>query len=733
MSTYILPRCRWWWLRIAAGAVVSCLGTQSLAAATERPVLRAVALAEPIVLDGWLNDPVWQSAPAAGSFVQREPRVGQPATEPTEVRVAFTPSTLYIGIRAVDSAPEGLVARAMERDADITEEDSITITLDTFLDRRNAYFFATNPNGVRTDALISDDGDDFNVEWDGIWEVEARRTEEGWAAEMAIPFSTIRFTPDGRPWGMNIRRIARRKNEETYWAPLPLEADIARASLYGDLAGLERMTPGLNLRVKPFAVAKGREAAPAGLAKAEAAELERETANEAGLDVKWGIGRGLALDLTVNTDFAESEADEQQVNLSRFSLFLPEKREFFLENAGIFEFGPRTPFGPQLFRPFNSRRIGLSAEGLPVPIEWGARLTGRSGPWSLGMLDAQTGPRSDGEEGDNWGVLRAKRQIGKTSVGLLSTRHEGDDGVNSLYGADVDVQATPRLKLRSFWALTDDAREGTDQAGGLAAVYRGPVWRWSLDALEIGDHFDPEMGFLRRRGTRRWASSLTFVPRPEIPGIRNLFFEGRSEVYTDLEGEVESINAGADLFSFRTLRDDVVALYGDYTFERLTEPFEIHPGVVVPAGEYRFTQTGLWGETNPSRRVSGEAWIQRGDFFGGERLAHGVELRLVPSRHFRLETSWNHNDIDLPAGSFTTDLFRQRLAVAVTPDLSAAAFAQWSDAAELMAVNLRFGWSYKPGADLFLVFNQTWDAPEWGRQTLRDRQAILKMTYLLAV
>lgn len=723
MSTHTL-RCRWWLLQISAGALVSFLSAQCLPAAVERPALRAVSVSEPIVLDGWLNDPVWRSAPAAGSFIQREPWAGQPATEPTEVRVAFTPGTLYIGIRAIDSEPDGLVARALERDSDIKEEDSITVVFDTLLDRRNAYFFATNPNGVRSDGLISDEGDDFNGEWDGVWEVKARRTEEGWAAEMAIPFSTIRFTPDGRPWGMNVRRIVRRKNEDSYWAPVPLEADIARVSLYGDLTGLEGMTPGLNLRVKPFAVVKGREAAKT---------TDRETANETGLDVKWGIGRGLALDLTANTDFAESEVDEQQVNLSRFSLFLPEKREFFLENAGIFEFGPRTPFGPQLFRPFNSRRVGLSAEGLPVPIEWGARLTGRSGPWSLGVLDAQTAPPGTEGGGDNWGVVRAKRQLGRTSVGLLSTRHDGEEGVNSLYGADVDVQATPRLKLRSFWSMTDGASQGSDQAGGLAAVYRGPVWRWSLDALEIGDRFDPEMGFLRRRGIRRYASSLTFVPRPEIPGIRNLFFEGRSEIYTDLNGEVESINAGSDLFSFRTLKDDVVALYGDYTFERLSEPFEIHPGVVVPPGEYRFTQTGLWGETNPSRRASGEAWIQRGDFFGGERLAHGVKLRLVPSRHFRTETSWDHNDIDLPAGSFSTDLFRQRIAVALTPDLSAAAFAQWSDAAELMSANLRFGWSYRPGSDLFLVLNQTWDAPEWGQRSVRDRQAILKMTWLFAV
>ena len=253
--------------------------------------------------------------------------------------------------------------------------------------------------------------------------------------------------------------------------------------------------------------------------------------------MKWGVGRGLSLDLTVNTDFAESEADEQQVNLSRFSLFLPEKREFFLENAGIFEFGPRYPYGPPLFRPFFSRRIGLGPEGEPVPIEFGVRLTGRSGPWSVGLLDAQTGG-----EGDNWGVLRVKRRIGDQSdLGVVATHHDGPEGRSTLYGADADWRSEDsRLKVRGFWAGSDDPQQGTDWAGGANASYRGPTLRWSLEAVQIGDGFESEMGFLRRRGIRRLAPVLTWVPRPEIPGIRNLYFEGRGELYTDLDGEVQS-------------------------------------------------------------------------------------------------------------------------------------------------------------------------------------------------
>jgi hypothetical protein len=475
------------------------------------------------------------------------------------------------------------------------------------------------------------------------------------------------------------------------------------------------MAAGLNLRVKPFAVASGRES-----------RSQTETGNEQGLDLKWGVGRGLALDLTVNTDFAESEADEQQVNLSRFLLFQPEKREFFLENAGVFEFGPRSLFTPPTLRPFFSRRIGLSGDGQAVPIEWGARLTGRSGPWSVGALGAET-------EGDDWQVLRLRRQMDdRTTVGLISTRHAAPGNENRVYGLDADVNATERLKLRTFLARSEDSAEGGDGTGGVGAVYRGPKWRWSLDAMEIGEHFDAEAGFLLRRGVRRYAGSLTWVPRPEASVVRNYYFEHRLEAFTGLDGRLESAQHGADLFSFRTRKDDVFSLYSDLRYERLDEPFEIRRGVVIPSGEYRFGDLGMWVETNTSRPVSASGWYQRGPFYGGDRAAHGMTLRLRPGRHFRSESSWDHNSIDLPAGAFDTNLFRERLSLALTPDLATAAFVQFNDAAELLALNVRFNWIYRPGADLFLVLNETWDAPGLGRRSQRDRQAILKLTYLFS-
>ncbi len=724
-------------LWIAALAVFTAC---QAAAAEDLKSLRAKAIAEPIALDGTLNDPQWQDVPVASGFVQREPATGAAATEATEVRVAYTPSALYIGIRALDSQPRAVVARAMQRDADVAEDDSVSIVLDTFDDRRNGYFFATNANGVRTDALINDEGDDVNVQWNGVWQVKARRSEEGWTAEMEIPFSTLRFSPGKDAWGINARRLVRRKGEESTWAPLPLEADIHRMSLAGRLTGLEGMSPGLNLRVKPFAVAAGRESVASAKPARTSGKGGRETSNETGLDVKWGLGRGLSLDLTVNTDFAESEADEQRINLSRFSLFLPERREFFLENAGIFEFGPRDVFTDPVMRPFFSRRVGLTAGGEAVPIEWGTRLTGRTGPWSLGVLDAQTAAPLAGEGGeaggDNWGVLRVKRRIGeRSSVGLISTRHATGGGDNRLYGVDADFNPTSRLKLRTFWAQSDDEVDGTGRTGGVGALYRGPFWRWSLDAMEIGERFDPEAGFLSRRGVRRYTGSLTWVPRPEIPHfpyVRNLYFEGRSEVYTGLDGQLDWAWNGFDLFSFRTDANDSAGLYADARYERLTEPFEIRPGILIPAAEHRFGDLGIWFDTNPSRAISAHGWSQQGSFYDGDRRSQGLDLRLRPGSHFRSESSWQHQHVELPGGAFDINLFRQRLTLAMTPDLSTSAFVQFNDAAELLSLNLKLNWIYRPGADLFLVFNETWDATGFGQRTRRDRQAILKLTYLFA-
>ncbi|HEX9944247.1 MAG TPA: DUF5916 domain-containing protein, partial [Thermoanaerobaculia bacterium] len=392
-----------------------------------RPSLAAMSISEPLKVDGLLDDRPWQEADIAANFIQREPNPGQPASEPTEVQVVYTNSTLYIGIRALAADPGQIVGEEMQRDGALFRDDSVLVLLDTFNDDRNAYFFEVNPNGAFTDALITDEGRDFNVQWDAVWRAVAQRTPEGWSAEMEIPFATLRFDPAKDTWGLNVRRLIRHKNEEVFWAPVPLQANLFRISLSGDLTGIRGPEPGLNFRVKPFAVGSASKLqAPTGPVSDEEGEL--------GLDIKWGLTRSMTLDLTYNTDFAEAEVDDQQINLTRFSLFFPEKRDFFLENAGIFEFGfnpPGTPF----LKPFFSRRIGISPLGTVVPIDWGARLTGRTGPWSIGLLDVQTETYDldfFGEQPeDNWGVVRIKRNLGRRSnVGFIATNRD-QDGVGT--------------------------------------------------------------------------------------------------------------------------------------------------------------------------------------------------------------------------------------------------------------------------------------------------------------
>ena len=440
------------------------------------PEIVALAIPSAINVDGRLDDEPWSRAPVGSGFTQREPIEGDPATEGTEFRVVYTPSHLYIAVTAYQEQPPAIVAKEMERDSRLYRDDSIAIVLDTFADGRNGYVFETNTNGARFDALITDEGGNVNTEWDGVWAVVSRRTADGWTAEFAIPFSTLRFAPGLSQWGLNVRRMIRRKSEEVNWAPLGFDdgdpADrtryaVYRMSLAGRLSGLENLRPSRQIDVTPFLV---NDTSRRPLSE----EWRTENATDAGLDVKWGLTRNLVLDLTLNTDFAEVEIDDQQVNLTRFSLFFPEKRDFFLENAGIFEYGlpQRDARSPVLMKVFFSRRIGFY-EGREVPINYGARLTGRVGGWNLGVLEVTT----DAVEFDdgssvrsaNFGVIRLQRNVGRRSgVGLVYTDHSDSGEVrNRVFGVDFDYQPTRHFDLAGFASQSrDDRSSGDDWAAG---------------------------------------------------------------------------------------------------------------------------------------------------------------------------------------------------------------------------------------------------------------------------
>lgn len=712
-------------LLLASGGMAAAQEVAPMPA--DRPSLQAYRTTDTIRVDGNLDDAVWQQAPKGTGFVQFEPDPGAPASEPTEIQVVYDDSTLYIAIQAYDSDPSSIVAEAMQRDSALFQDDSVIVFLDTFDDDRNAYFFETNANGARTDALVTDEGRDFNISWDGVWDSQGRIHAQGWSVEIAIPFTTLRFDPDETTWGLNVRRLIRSRNEEVFWSTIPLDANLFRISLAGDLTGIEGIEPGLNVQVMPFAVAESLDG-----------RAGDDEDFDAGLDVKWAPTKNLAVDLTYNTDFAEAEVDDQVVNLTRFSVFFPEKREFFLENAGIFDFAFPSALGAPLVKPFFSRRIGIGPGGVEVPIDWGARLTGRVGGWNLGLLNVQTDDVSAfGVPEDNWSVVRAKRNLGERSnIGFLYTNRDSDpDRYNQVWGVDGSYNPTQRVSFDGFYSQsqTSQVPEDGNWTGGLRGAFRGRIWSYGLDVVEVGETYNPEAGFLLRRDVRRYTPRVAYRPRPANPNIRNFEFSAIMDVYTDTDDNRQSGRLALDPFSVRFNSDDQVGLFANRNFERLQRPFRIAPGVVIQPGDYYFDDVGIDFATNSGRPVSADGFVQFGEFYDGDVLAHQVSINWRPNRFVLTDSTWSYTDIDLPAGAFDFHIVQQRLGVSLTPNLFSNTYVQYNDFDELLSLNFRFNWIYRPGTDLFLVFNQNWDAPGLDDLSTADRAIILKVKYLLQI
>ena len=707
-----------------------------------RPTVEALRIDTPIRVDGVLDEAAWDRAPVAAGFTAREPEDNRPAAQQTEFSVVYTETTLYFGIRAHDPEPEAIVARELQRDSDHgRNDDSLAIVLDTFHDQRNSVTFEVNPLGARTDSLVTDEGKDQNVEWNGVWRASARTTAEGWHAEVAIPFATLRFDPAQSVWGLNVRRVVRRTNEESYWAPIGREIGMSavtrmyaahRVSLAGDLTGISGVRAGRRLDVKPFVLASAAE---------EPGDPSSGTIDDidGGIDLKWGLTKSLTLDLTYNTDFAQVEVDQQQVNLTRFSLFFPEKREFFLENAGIFEFGSPAPPGmqPPLMKAFFSRRIGL-AGGEAVPIDVGARLTGRAGAWNLGLLTVGTEAVAAGNRpataATQHSVFRLKRDLGeRSSVGMIYTELDprGGEG-NRLYGVDLDYKPNRQSQFYLFGAASED--EGAnDDSGALGAgwAYTTRTVRANVDLTEAQGDFNPGSGFLLRRDFRRYNPRVRWEPRVNRGVVRSVTLEAELDYFErESLGRVESRKLLLAPIGMRTTGDDRFRLAFVNDVEQLFEPFEISPGIVIPAGLYDFDSIFLRGFSNQGRRLAWRGNINVGEFFGGDRRSYVLSSYVRLSRHLLTEFQWNYNDVTLPQGDFTATIYTVRLDAAFSPDLRLNTLAQYNEAAQLAGVNVRFNWIYKPGANLFVVYNHNWLAPTFSARETARRELIVKFNYL---
>lgn len=691
-------------------------------------------------LDGLLTEAFWMEAPTIDQLTQQEPREGEPASEETEVRVIYDEENLYVGIRALDSEPNRIVSRILQRDRIMQVDgfdqrpvfggdDAVAILLDPFHDNRNAYVFATNSNGAEFDGLLADEGKEFNADWRGVWEVAGARTDEGWSAEFRIPLQTLRYPTDsGHAWGFNVYRIIRRKNEKVLWQAWSRDTGgFHRVSLAGDLEGLEGLPEkGKNLEVKPFVLGGVRQT------REEDGSLPRTTEAEIGLDVKTEVRPGLVLDLTFNTDFAQVEVDDEQVNLTRFGIFFPEKRDFFLENSGIFQFGVAgNPFEPPPFQMFFSRQIGIEEdEEEVVPILAGGRLTGRIGSQTVGLMNVL----ADEVEGlvgrESFSVARVKRDVGENNyLGLMLTDRRAADEWNTAIGADGAFYVTPSFNVQGWVAHTfTEGEGGEDLAFSLTTDYTTDQWGFFLRHIAVGPETEARSGFIQRTDLRRTDSYGRRSFRPDLGAVRKIDLMVGGNLFNGYDGTLQDWAIGplavTELESGASFT--LIAQAGE---NRPDEEFDLADTLVVGPGTYDAGTVMAMLNTDPSRPVSFQGNLQAAAFYGGTLRAVGGTLNLAPSAQLALSLGLNRNKVDIPSGSFTADLVSVRAGFSFSTRLATNLLVQYNSLEELFSANFRLNFIHHPGSDLFLVFTEE-RGEEGDLWRLSDRGMVVKVTYL---
>ena len=726
-----------------------------------RATVRAVRLLEPLSINGTLDEAVYESVPSFGDFVQQQPDEGAPATERTEAWIFYDDRNLYAAARLWDSAPESQwVVNEMQRDSfQLIQNEGFSVALDTFYDRRNGVTFRVNPIGGVMDQQITDEGQP-NVDWNTIWQVNTGRFPGGWTVEMAIPFKSLRFPPgESQVWGLQLGRRIRWKNESTYLTPIPISAGpgLFRMSAAATLTGVEVPSGNRTFEIKPYAIgsmATDVNAVPA---------ISNEGDGDFGFDVKYGVTPNLTADFTYNTDFAQVEVDEQQVNLTRFSLFFPEKREFFLEGSGIFDFGEGARFGgggggfgggqrpgansffgggaaPVVFF---SRRIGLEG-GQTVPILGGGRLTGKAGDFTVGALNLQTDDAFDAAAvSTSFSVVRVKRDILRRSRvgGIFTSRStrpvsaaEEEPGSNQVYGLDAAFAFYDNVNFTGYYARSQTpGLSGADASYQAAFTYNGDLYAFQLDHLLVGDNFNPEIGFLRRDDFRRTFTTAQYSPRPTMRAVRQ-FTWGASLDYIeqDSTGVLETRLAQAR-FQTEFENSDRFSFDVQESYEFLEEPFDIAPddNISIPVGEYNFQDIFTSYTLGRQRRLSGSLTFHRGEFFDGDITAVGYQRgRVEVTPQFSFEPSISLNRIALPAGRFTTTLVQSRVTYTFTPRMFFSGLLQYNSSTESLSTNLRLRWEYQPGSELFVVYNDVRDTEFRSVPMLENRAFVVKFTRL---
>ena len=730
-----------------------------LVAQASPKLANAISVEEPPTLDGdVLGDPVWTAVEPVSGFRQSAPDEGEPATERTEVRVVFTEDTIFFGVVCYDRDPSLIIVSDSRRDSSMNNSDSFQMVLDTFSDRQNGFVFGTTPAGQEYDAQMANEGggrslfgggggggfsrgsgEGFNLNWDGAWQVRAQISEVGWSAEFAIPFRTIRYPArENQSWGVNFQRNIRRRNETAYWAPLPRQYNLYRVSMAGQLAGVNAPIGFTgNLQLTPYVVGEvvTRDVTPG---------RDPLTLGDFGADLKYSVTSGLTLDATYNTDFAQVEVDNQQINLDRFNLFFPEKRPFFLENAGVFALsnsGPASGMNLGQTELFFSRRIGIGDAGEQIPILGGARLSGKvSDAVTIGFLNMQTQDLAGSGPANNFTVARLRRELpNRSSVGGLFVNRQGtgdqalSDDYNRTYAVDGRWGIGQNGMVQGFVGRTETpGRTGRDHALSLSSRYDSEAWRLISGYQENGEDFNPEVGFTRRTGGFRkvdfgvnntsrpdgFLKFQEFTPHMSFTRFWNLDrVMETSFLHLHFQGEFEDSSSAGVAYDVRS--------------ERVFDEFTVS-GLPVPPGRYDFNELTYSYNSNRSSPFSLGLRATTAGFFGGDIVTLRPSIRARYGETFNLSLSYSRNDIDLPAGSVVTNLTSVTAAYNFSPRLFAQTLVQHNDSADIWSVNFRVGWLQDANTGLFIVYNETEGIGDVV-PSFAGRSVILKYSYLFDV
>jgi hypothetical protein len=705
-----------------------------------RTTVRAVRVATPPDVDGKLTEAIYETVAPMGGFVQIEPTPGQASTEKTEMWVLFDNDRLYLAGRMWDSDPEHIVATELRRDntAIFNGNDMVGFAFDTFYDRRSSFTFITTPAGARMEGQTSNERQ-WNGDWNPVWNVKVGRFDGGWTMEAEVPFKSIRYRPGTEQlWGFQGMRVKRSKGEISFLTKMPPgrgQQAFQQMSMAATMVGIEPPPSSRPLDLKPYVTSSLQSDA-----RAKPTAISNSPDANIGIDAKYSITQGITGDLTINTDFAQVEADEQQVNLTRFSLFFPEKRDFFLENQGTFVFGGVAVGGnggggdaPALFY---SRRIGLNG-GRIVPLRAGGRLTGRAGKYSVGVLDIQTGEDSlSRTPSTNFSVVRLKRDLfSRSSVGVIATGRSvalNGTGRNIAYGIDGTFGLSQNLLVNTYWARTDsDGVRGDDQSYRAQLDYTADRYTLQLEQLGIGDNFNPQIGFVRRDNIQRSSALFKFSPRlAKSQSIRKLNYQG-ALVYTENgDGRLESREQSAE-FSVNFLNNDAFTVEATRSFEYLPQPFAISPGITLPIGGYTFADIRVNYNQSQQRSLGANMTFNYGTFYNGHKttltIARG-RAQLTP--RLSLEPTYSFNKVSLAQGNFSTHLTGTRMTFAMTPLMFASALVQHSSSTNTVSVNARLRWEYQPGSELFVVFNEERNTMTPGYPDMLNRAFIVKVNRL---